>query len=120
MNLVDKISKKYANPNVENFPDFRPGDTIGVHVKIKEGEKTRIQLFKGTCIAMKERKSTNGHFYVRKMSDGVGVERIFPFHCPSIEKVEILSKGKSRRAKHFYLRDRTGKEARIAIDFTRK
>lgn len=119
MNLVNKVEAKYANPAVSEFPEFRTGDTISVHVKIQEGNKTRIQVFKGICLSMKERGSINGHFCVRKISDGIGVERTFPFHSPSISKIEVNSKGKTRRAKHFYLRNRTGKEARVAIDFSR-
>ena len=101
------------------FPAFRTGDTLKVGVRISEGEKTRVQYFQGICIATKERDSLNGHFRVRKISDGVGVERVFPFHSPSVESIELVSKGKSRRAKHFYLRSRTGKAARIAIDYSR-
>ncbi len=120
MNLIDKINANKLNENVKNFPEFRTGDTVAVHVKIKEGNKTRIQVFKGICLAMKEKNSINGHFIVRKISDGIGVERTFPFHAPIIDKIEIAARGKTKRAKHFYLRDRTGKEARIAIDFSRK
>ncbi len=119
MNLIDKINEKNLNPETKNFPDFRTGDTVTVHVKITEGNKTRLQAFKGICLSMKEKGSLNGHFVVRKISDGVGVERTFPYHSPSIAKVEVNSRGKSRRAKHFYLRDRKGKDARIAIDFAR-
>jgi len=120
MNLVDVVSQEARNKRVETDPDFRTGDTVVVHVRIKEGSKTRIQLFKGICIAMKEKNHISGHFRVRKLSDGFGVERVFPFHSPSVEKIEVVSKGKSRRAKHFYLRDRVGKAARIAVDYSRK
>ena len=89
-------------------------------VKVKEGEKTRTQYFQGTCIAMKAPGNYHGHFRVRKMSDGVGVERVFPFHSPVIESIEVVMKGKSRRAKHYYLRDRVGKAARIAVDYNRE
>jgi large subunit ribosomal protein L19 len=119
MNLIDLVEKKYANPNVTKFPAFKTGDTVEVGVRIKEGEKTRVQLFQGTCIAMKHPGQLNGHFRVRKISDGVGVERVFPFHSPAVESVTIISKGKSRRAKHNYLRERTGKAARVAIDYSR-
>ena len=119
MNLIDVVNAKYASPKVKDFPDFRTGDSINVGVLIKEGEKTRTQFFQGTCIAVKARNSLNGHFRVRKMSDGIGVERVFPFHSPSVESITITSQGKSRRAKHFYLRGRTGKSARIAIDYNR-
>lgn len=119
MNLIDVVEKKYANPNATKFPAFKTGDTVEVGVRIKEGEKTRVQLFQGTCISMKHPGQLNGHFRVRKISDGVGVERVFPFHSPAVESVRIVSPGKSRRAKHFYLRERTGKAARVAIDYTR-
>ncbi len=119
MNLIDLVEKKYANPKTTELPAFKTGDTVEVGVRIKEGEKTRIQNFTGTCIAMKHPGQMNGHFRVRKMSDGIGVERVFPFHSPAVEHVKIISKGKSRRAKHFYLRERTGKAARIAIDYSR-
>jgi large subunit ribosomal protein L19 len=119
MNLIDVVEKKHANPNASKFADFKTGDTIEVGVRIKEGEKTRIQVYQGTCIAMKHPGQMNGHFRVRKISDGVGVERVFPFHSPAVESITIVSKGKSRRAKHNYLRERTGKAARVAIDYSR-
>lgn len=119
MNLIDLVEKKYANPKTTELPAFKTGDTVEVGVRIREGEKTRIQTFTGTCIAMKHPGQMNGHFRVRKISDGIGVERVFPFHSPAVESVKILSKGKSRRAKHFYLRERTGKAARIAVDYSR-
>jgi large subunit ribosomal protein L19 len=120
MNLIDVVEKKYSNPNATKFAAFKTGDTVEVAVRIKEGEKTRIQNFLGTCIAMKNPGQMNGHFRVRKISDGVGVERVFPFHSPAVEDVKIISKGKSRRAKHNYLRGRTGKAARVAIDYNRE
>jgi large subunit ribosomal protein L19 len=119
MNLIDVVEKKHANPNTAKFEPFKTGDTIEVGVRIKEGEKTRIQVYQGTCIAMKHPGQMNGHFRVRKISDGVGVERVFPFHSPAVESIKIISKGKSRRAKHNYLRERTGKAARVAIDYSR-
>jgi large subunit ribosomal protein L19 len=120
MNLVELVNKKYVSPNVEKFPDFRTGDSVAVSVRIKEGNKTRIQVFEGTCIAMKGKNRLDGHFRVRKLSDGIGVERVFPFHSPNVEAIKVTSRGKSRRAKHFYLRDRVGKRARIKIDYDRK
>lgn len=119
MNLIDVVEKKYANANISKFPEFKTGDTIEVGVRIKEGEKTRVQVYQGTCIAMKHPGQMNGHFRVRKISDGVGVERVFPFHSPAIDSITIISKGRSRRAKHNYLRTRTGKAARVAIDYSR-
>ncbi len=119
MNLIDVVEKIHANPNASKLVDFKTGDTIEVAVRIKEGEKTRTQAFQGTCIAMKHPGQMNGHFRVRKISDGVGVERVFPFHSPAVEGVTVITKGKSRRAKHNYLRTRTGKAARVAIDYSR-
>jgi len=119
-NLVQLVEKKHHNPKVKDLPQFRTGDTVNVGVRIQEGEKTRTQYFQGICIAMKAPGSYHGHFRVRKISDGVGVERVFPFHSPVVESVEILVKGKSRRSKHFYLRDRVGKASRVAVDYTRE
>ena len=119
MNLIDLVEKKHSNPNISKFEAFKTGDTVEVAVRIKEGEKTRIQVFQGTCIAMKHPGQMNGHFRVRKMSDGVGVERVFPFHSPAVEGIKIIARGKSRRAKFFYLRERTGKSARVSIDYSR-
>ena len=118
-NLVDLVSKKYLNPNVATFPDFRTGDTLKVHVKITEGEKSRIQLYEGVCIDIADKNSINGHFCIRKVTDGTGVERVFPYHSPNVTKLEVVARGKSRRAKHYYLRERSGKEARISIDYDR-
>ncbi len=93
-------------------PVFRVGDSVKVHVKVKEGEKDRIQVFQGLVIAMKG-GGTGGTFTVRKISDGIGVERIFPVHSPIISKVDVMRRGKVRRAKLYYLRERKGKAARI-------
>ncbi len=101
------------------MPDFRSGDTLSVHYRITEGEKSRIQVFKGICIAMKSYKKMNGHFRVRKLSSGIGVERVFPFYGPNVAKVEVVEKAKTSRAKHYYLRDRKGKAARLEVDYTR-
>ena len=121
MNLVDLVEKNYQNENVKSFPEFRTGDTIAVHCRIKEGNKERTQIFEGICISKKNPGTLNGHFRVRKLSSGgMGVERVFPYHSPNVQKIEVKSRGKTRRAKHFYLRERTGKAARIAIDFSRK
>jgi large subunit ribosomal protein L19 len=120
MNLLDLVEKNYASKELDKMPDFRTGDTIAVHAKITEGEKTRIQIFQGVCISIKSEKNLNGHFRIRKMSSGIGVERVFPFHSPSIAKVEVMQRGKSRKSKLYYLRDRSGKSARIAIDYDRK
>ncbi len=96
-----------------SYPDFNSGDTVNVHYKIKEGSKERIQQFQGTVIQVKN-KSTNGEtFTVRKVSGGIAVERIFPFLTPNIDKIEVLRRGKVRRARLFYLRGLKGKAARI-------
>jgi large subunit ribosomal protein L19 len=119
MNLVDVVNQNYQSPKVAEFPEFRTGDTVSVSVRITEGAKSRVQLFEGICIAMKSKNKLDGHFRVRKLSNGVGVERVFPFHSPNVEGIKVVSKGKSRRAKHFYLRERTGKAARLAVDYDR-
>lgn len=109
LNLVNEITKSQMK---ENFPDLRPGMTVIVDVKIKEGDKSRIQAFEG--IVIKVQGSGIGQtFTVRKLSNGVGVERTFPVHSPLIDTVHIVRKGKVRRARLFYLRDRAGKSARI-------
>jgi len=95
-----------------DLPDFAPGDTVNVHVKIKEGEKERIQVFQGVVIS-KRKGTTNATFTVRKVSYGIGVERIFPLHSPVIDKIEVVSRGRVRRAKIYYLRNLKGKAARI-------
>jgi len=110
LNAVDLVQKKYLRS--EALPEFRPGDTLKVHVKIKEGTRERIQVFEGIVIA-KQHGGLDETFTVRKISNGVGVERIFPVNCPSIDKVEVTRKGKVRRAKLYYLRKLSGKAARI-------
>ncbi|MGD9972202.1 MAG: 50S ribosomal protein L19 [Desulfatirhabdiaceae bacterium] len=95
-----------------DIPDFSAGDTVKVHVRIQEGEKERIQVFEGVVIS-KRRGTTNASFTVRKMSNGVGVERIFPMHTPIVDRIEVVSKGDVRRAKIYYLRKLRGKAARI-------
>lgn len=122
MNLIDIVNAEYLNKNKKEFPNFRPGDTVAVHVKIEEegGNKSRIQIFQGICIAIKEKERISGHFRVRKIaSGGIGVERVFPYHSPNVVKVDLKEKGKSRRAKHYYLRERTGKRAKIETDYDR-
>jgi large subunit ribosomal protein L19 len=95
-----------------DHPAFWPGDNVKVHVKIKEGEKERIQVFQGVVIS-KRKGGTNATFTVRKVSYGVGVERIFPLHSPAIDKIEVVTRGRVRRAKIYYLRKLRGKAARI-------
>ena len=108
-NVIDKITEKQMNPNL---PEFRVGDTVRVDVKIIEGKRERIQAFEGTVIARKG-GGVSETFTVRKVSYGVGVERIFPMHSPKIANIEVVKKGKVRRAKLFYLRDLTGKATKI-------
>ncbi len=95
-----------------DIPSFRPGDTVRVHVKIKEGDKYRIQVFEGVVIAQKS-NGASSTFTVRKVSFGYGIERIFPLHSPIIEKLEVMKSGKVRRARLYYLRGRRGKAARL-------
>jgi large subunit ribosomal protein L19 len=97
----------------KKIPDFAPGDTLRVNVKIAEGDRERVQAFEGLCIARAGR-GVNENFTVRKLSFGEGVERVFPLHSPVLESIEVRRKGKVRRAKLYYLRGRTGKRARIA------
>jgi large subunit ribosomal protein L19 len=110
--LIKLVEEEYTKVR-SKFPDFKPGDTINVHVKIKEGNKERIQQFQGTVIQRKS-KGTNGEsFTVRKISNGVGVERIFPLVSPAVDKIDLVKEGKVRRAKLYYLKGRQGKAARI-------
>lgn len=95
-----------------DLPDFSPGDTVNVHVKIREGEKERIQVFQGVVIS-KRGGTTNATFTVRKISYGIGVERVFPLHSPILDKIEVVTRGRVRRAKIYYLRKLRGKAARI-------
>ncbi len=109
MTKIEQLEKE----NIRlDLPNFRPGDTVKVHVKIKEGEKERIQAFQGVVIS-KHKGSTNATFTVRKVSYGIGVERIFPMHSPVIDRIEVVTKGRVRRAKIYYLRKLKGKAARI-------
>ena len=109
MNLINEIEREQMR---EDIPDFAPGDTLRVHVKVVEGERERIQVFEGVVI-----KRTGGGltetFTVRKVSQGVGVERTFPLHSPRLDKIEVTRRGKVRRARLHYLRNRVGKAARI-------
>ena len=110
--MEELINLVQASDLKEELPSFKSGDTVNVHVKIVEGDKERVQQFKGVCIQRKGSGSTET-FTVRKISNGVGVERIFPIHSPSLVQIDVLRKGKVRRARLFYLRDKIGKDARI-------
>ena len=120
MNLVDVVNELHMNPKVKELPNFKSGDTVAVYAKIKEGAKSRTQVFQGTVIGLRYAGKMNGCFTVRKISGGTGVERTFPFHGPNLEDVKIIQRGKARKAKLYYLRERSGKGARIAIDYERK
>ena len=115
MNIVEKISQDQIDKVVESrpVPEFGPGDTLKVHVKVVEGTRERVQIFEGVCIARKA-DSINSNFTVRKISYGEGVERVFPLYSPRIDKIEVVRRGRVRRAKLYYLRGRRGKSARIA------
>lgn len=108
MNLLN-LERPYLKDDV---PEFRAGDTVKVHVRVVEGNKQRIQIFQGVVIARRGGGSRES-FTVRKISGGVGVERVFPLHSPTIDKIEVVRRGKVRRAKLYYLRDLRGKAARI-------
>jgi len=111
MNVLDKIEREQMRLDI---PAFRPGDTVKVHVKIREGEKDRIQVFQGVVIARKN-AAMRSSFTVRKVSYSIGVEKIFPLHSPSIDRIELVQRGKVRRSRLFYLRDLKGKAARVKV-----
>jgi large subunit ribosomal protein L19 len=112
MNVVDGIERQQLK---ESPASFRPGDTLRVHVRIVEGEKERIQVFEGVCIR-RSGSSNRETFTVRKTSYGVGVERTFPLHSPRVDRIDVTARGKVRRAKLYYLRELSGKAARIEED----
>ena len=109
MNILDQITMDYKK---DNIPEFKVGDTLRVHVKIIEGQRERIQVFEG-YVLKRQHGGVNETFTVRKLSNGIGVEKTFPLHSPKIEKIEVVRKGRVRRAKLNYMRQRTGKAARI-------
>ena len=115
MNMIETLEKEEQDRLLANrtVPDFQPGDTVRVNVKIKEGERERVQAYEGVCIA-RGGQGINESFTVRKISFGEGVERVFPVLSPMIESIEVKRRGVVRRAKLYYLRDRRGKSARIA------
>ena len=115
MNVIEKLEKAEAERLLESgksIPDFSPGDTLVVQVRITEGSRTRLQAFEGVCIA-RSGAGLNESFTVRKMSYGTGVERVFPVYSPLVEAIEVKRKGRVRRAKLYYLRELQGKKARI-------
>ena len=115
MNILDNIGQAQMNAVTEQraIPEFGPGDTLKINVKVVEGSRERVQAFEGVCIARSNR-GINSSFTVRKISYGEGVERIFPLYSPKIQAIEVVRRGDVRRAKLYYLRGRTGKAARIA------
>jgi large subunit ribosomal protein L19 len=115
MNLIQTLEAEQIAKFAEGkkIPEFRPGDTLRVGVKVVEGDRTRVQNFEGVCIA-RANKGMGSNFTVRKISFGEGVERVFPLYSPNIDSIEVVRKGAVRRAKLYYLRGRTGKSARIA------
>ena len=114
MNILKEVEKEQIAKLSEgkSLPTFKPGDTLKVHTKVKEGDRERIQVYEGVCIARKN-DGLNSSFTVRKISFGEGVERVFPVNSPFVENVEVVRRGKVRRAKLFYLRSRTGKAAKV-------
>ena len=115
MNLIETLEREAIDALTADkpVPEFRPGDTLRVGVKVIEGDRTRVQAFEGVCIA-RSNKGVGSSFTVRKISFGEGVERVFPLYSPIIDKIEVVRRGDVRRAKLYYLRGRTGKSARIA------
>ncbi|MBM1172966.1 50S ribosomal protein L19 [Microvirga arabica] len=112
MNLIQQLEQEQIAKLAKTIPDFQPGDTVIVNVKVKEGERTRVQAYEGVCIA----RSGGGlqeSFTVRKISYGEGVERVFPIYSPNVDSIKVVRRGAVRRAKLYYLRDRRGKSARI-------
>ena len=115
MNLIQTLeAEQIARFNEsKKIPEFRPGDTLRVGVKVVEGDRARVQMYEGVCIA-RSNKGVNSNFTVRKISFGEGVERVFPLYSPNVDSIEVVRRGVVRRAKLYYLRGRTGKRARIA------
>ncbi len=121
MDIIATLEKEEAARVLgeKSIPDFAPGDTVIVNVKVKEGDRSRVQAYEGVCIA-RNGGGLNESFTVRKISYGEGVERVFPLYSPNIDSIKLVRRGKVRRAKLYYLRDRRGKSARIAERTDRK
>ncbi|MEM9495741.1 MAG: 50S ribosomal protein L19 [Pseudomonadota bacterium] len=121
MNIIEQLEKEHMEELGKDVPEFAPGDTVRVNVKVKEGERERIQAFEGVCIA-RGGGGLNESFTVRKISFGEGVERVFPIYSPLVDSISVTRRGKVRRAKLYYLRERRGKSARIAekVDHRKK
>ncbi len=114
MNIIEQLDNDQIAKLGKNIPDFSPGDTLRVGYKVSEGSRSRVQNYEGVVISRKGGDGIAASFTVRKISFGEGVERVFPLHSPNIEKITVVRRGKVRRAKLYYLRDRSGKSARIA------
>ena len=112
MNIIETLEREEIAKLNKTIPDFQPGDTVIVNVKVKEGDRTRVQAYEGVCIG-RSGGGLNESFTVRKISYGEGVERVFPLYSPMIDSIKLVRKGKVRRAKLYYLRGRRGKSARI-------
>ena len=119
MNIIEELEREQIAASGKQIPDFQPGDTVIVNVKVVEGDRSRIQAYEGVCIA-RSGGGLNESFTVRKISYGEGVERVFPVYSPLIDSIKVVRRGKVRRAKLYYLRDRRGKSARIAERTDRK
>jgi large subunit ribosomal protein L19 len=113
MNIIETIEKEHIASLAKDIPDFAPGDTIKVGYKVTEGTRSRVQNYEGVVISRKGGATLAASFTVRKISFGEGVERVFPLHSPNIESITVVRRGKVRRAKLYYLRERRGKSARI-------
>ena len=116
MNIIEQVTQEYKKNDI---PDFNIGDTVRVHVKIVEGQRERIQVFEG-YVLKRQNGGVSETFTVRRLSEGIGVEKTFPLHSPRIDKIEVVRKGRVRRAKLNYMRERTGKAARIKAAKTAK
>ncbi|MEM1345293.1 MAG: 50S ribosomal protein L19 [Pseudomonadota bacterium] len=114
MNLIETLEAEHIAHLAKDIPDFAPGDTVRVGVKVTEGSRTRVQNYEGVCISRRGGSTLAASFTVRKISFGEGVERVFPLYSPSIDAITVVRRGKVRRAKLYYLRSRRGKSARIA------
>ncbi|WP_300532726.1 50S ribosomal protein L19 [uncultured Mameliella sp.] len=120
MDLIAQLEAEQIASLGKSIPDFKPGDTVRVGYKVTEGTRTRVQNYEGVCISRKNGKGIAASFTVRKISFGEGVERVFPLYSTNIESIEVVRRGRVRRAKMYYLRARRGKSARIAEDTTYK
>ncbi|WP_425410708.1 50S ribosomal protein L19 [Hyphococcus sp.] len=119
MNIIEQLEKEHMEELGKDVPEFAAGDTVRVNVKVREGERERIQAFEGVCIA-RNGGGLNESFTVRKISFGEGVERVFPIYSPLVDSIDVVRRGKVRRAKLYYLRERRGKSARIAEKVDRR